>query len=87
MNGGTFNITDGVGVVARSGVVNVGKDVKINLASTGIKSGKVGDSIITINSGSQIVRDEKSGYPAGSPTLNNNSSYKTVGVDGKEIQN
>jgi len=88
LKGGTFNITDGVGVVARSGVVDVGKDVEINLTSTGkLTSGKVGDSIIKINVNSQIVRDEKSDYPAGSPSLNNNSSYKTVGVDGNEIKN
>ena len=88
LNGGEFNITDGVGVVARSGEVAVGKNVKINLTSTGkLTVGKVGDSVITIKANSQIVRDEKSDYPAGSPTITNNSNYKIVGVDGNEIQN
>lgn len=88
LNGGTFNITDGVGVVARSGEVSVGEKVKINLTSTGkLTVGKVGDSMITIKANSQIVRDEKSGYPAGLPTIKNNSNYKIVDIDGNEIQN
>lgn len=88
LNGGTFNITDGVGVVARSGEVSVGEKVKINLTSTGkLTVGKVGDSMITIKANSQIVRDEKSDYPAGLPTIKNNSNYKIVDIDGNEIQN
>ncbi len=88
LNGGIFNITDGVGVVARSGEVSVGEKVKINLTSTGkLTVGKVGDSMITIKANSQIVRDEKSDYPAGLPTIKNNSNYKIVGIDGNEIQN
>lgn len=88
LNGGTFNITDGVGVVARSGEVTVGENVEINLTSTEkLTGGKVGDSTIKIKANSQIVRDEKSDYPAGSPIIRNNSNYKIVDIDGNEIQN
>lgn len=88
LNGGEFNIKDGVGIVARSGELFVGKKVRINLTLTGkIEAGKVGDSQIKIKSDTHIVHDEKSDYPAGSPTITNNSNYKIVDVDGNEIQN
>jgi len=83
INGGTFNVTNGVGIVARSGSTTVGADVVINNLGTNEISGKVGDaSKPTIASGYAIVWDFVAGYPGGAPTLVNNSAnalYTIVG--------
>ena len=77
VNGGTFNINNGCGILVRSGNATIGKDVKINLAIDGsITSGKVGDSIIAVDTSAAIVRDSRSGYPGGVPTVVNNSAYQ-----------
>ena len=76
INGGTFNIEDGVGILARSGTVNVGSAVKINLtAKDGLEAGWVGDSGILVPAGVEIFKDTAANYPGGEPTVNNSSSY------------
>ena len=81
INGGTFNIVDGVGILMRAGKTTIGKDVVINLTNTGtVTSGKVGDAVIDITTPSHLVVDLKSKYPALGPdfSVTNNSSYSIV---------
>ena len=78
VNGGTFNITNGVGIVARSGKVIIGEKVVINVTieeNCSFTEGMVGDSKINITIPKEIVIDKKSGYSGGDPTVTNNSSY------------
>ncbi len=78
INGGTFNITNGCGILARSGVVNVSKDVVINLYNdeNNTVTGMVGDKNVMVISGAALVLDNAPvEYPGGAPTLNNASSY------------
>ena len=82
VNAGTFNITDGVGIVARSGNTTVGANVAFNVTGNG-ELGKVGDSQVTVPAGEELVLDLKAGYPGGVPTINNNTSNDVyVVVDG-----
>jgi len=80
LNGGEFNIENGVGVCVRRGTLIANK-FKVNFTSTtgGPTSGKVGDSEITIEKvceGMEIVVAEDSGYPGDKPTVStNNSGY------------
>ena len=74
VNGGTFYITNGAGILARSGETTVGEDVIFNVTGDG-HLGKVGDSQITVPSGEVLVLDLKSAYPGGTPTLNNETEY------------
>lgn len=79
VNGGTFNIYNGCGILVRAGKATIGKDVKINLIADGkVSSGKVGDSIITVDAAAAIVKDSRSGYPAGTPEIVKNDSGYTV---------
>ncbi|MBR5987498.1 MAG: hypothetical protein IK037_02915, partial [Clostridia bacterium] len=79
VNGGTFNVTDGVGIVARSGSTTIGADVVINLLGDNLISGKVGDaSKPPVASGDAIVWDFVAAYPGGVPTLTNNTAYDVV---------
>ena len=75
VNGGTFNITNGVGILARSGNTTVGEDVVFNVTGDG-HLGKVGDSKVTVPAGEVLVLDLKANYPGGTPTLTNNSAYE-----------
>ncbi len=76
INGGTFNVQNGAGIVCRSGNTTVATNVVINVTKDGsIESGKVGDSTIQINIPSDLVVDSRSGYPGGAPTLVNNTNY------------
>ena len=88
LNGGVFNIEGGVGVLVRSGEL-VANKVEINLTEKdGLTEGKVGDSTIVITDGSQIVLDDKAGYPGSAPVVSENkTSYVVKGVDGKPITN
>ncbi|MBO7527809.1 MAG: hypothetical protein J6T74_07980 [Clostridia bacterium] len=82
VNGGTFNITNGVGILARSGNTTVKADVVFNVSGNG-ELGKVGDSKVTVPSGEELVLDLKANYPGGVPTINNNTSHDVyVVVDG-----
>ncbi|GEM_PF-6581528 len=76
VNGGTFNITNGVGILVRSGKATIGKDVVINTNNKQLTtaSGKVGDSNVKINVSLEIVIDKKSGYPGGDPVIEKNES-------------
>lgn len=83
LNGGVFNIVGGVGVVVRSGTLYA-NNVTINLEpKEGLVSGKVGDSSIHVTTASQIVIDDRAGYPGESPIVAvNNTSYTVKDVDG-----
>ena len=81
VNGGTFNITNGVGILVRSGKATIGKDVVIH--ATGTAVGKIGDSNVNLSAPAAIVRDEKSDYPGGAPTIINNSAYEVVDISKK----
>ncbi|MBO7508074.1 MAG: hypothetical protein J6T39_00325, partial [Clostridia bacterium] len=83
VNGGTFNITNGVGILARSGSTTVGANVVINATGNGA-CGKVGDSQVTVPAGEKLVLDLAANYPAGDPTLTNNTQYKVCVVAGSE---
>lgn len=80
VNGGTFNITNGVGILVRSGKATIGKDVVINTNNKQLTtaSGKVGDSNVKINVSLEIVIDKKSGYPGGDPVIEKNESKYDV---------
>ena len=78
---GTFNVTDGVGVLMRAGHTTIGNNVVINLTNTGkITAGKVGDANIDITTPSYLVMDVRSGYPGATAgfTITNNSNYELV---------
>ncbi len=81
VNGGTFNINNGVGILCRSGNTTVGKDVVINILTTenGPTEGKVGDSRVIV-SNKAIVLDLQAKYPGGTPTVTNNSSYEVTEI-------
>ncbi len=78
VNGGTFNITNGVGILVRSGKATIGKDVVINVTGIGQsgKVGQVGGAKTPIPAGCEIVVEYSlSGY-AGGIALDNKSAYK-----------
>ena len=70
VNGGTFNITGGAGIVARAGNVTVTNAV---FNTTGNATGKVGDSRVVVPC-SAIVFDSQANYPA----MNNDSVIHVV---------
>ncbi|MDY3785079.1 MAG: hypothetical protein SOZ78_04630 [Eubacteriales bacterium] len=80
VNGGTFNITNGVGILVRSGKATIGKDVVINTNNKQLTtaSSKVGDSNVKINVSLEIVIDKKSDYPGGDPVIEKNESKYDV---------
>lgn len=88
LNGGVFNIEGGVGILVRSGEL-VANKVEINLTKkSGLTEGKVGDSTIVITDGSQIVLDDKAGYPGSAPVVSENkTSYSVKDVNGTPITN
>ena len=81
LNSGTFNITNGVGVLARAGQTTIGKDVVINLTNDGtIASGKVGDSKVLVPC-TYVVKDLEASYPGTAPeNFEVNSATYTVTV-------
>ena len=79
VNGGTFNITDGVGILARSGNTTVNGGT-FNVTGDG-HLGKVGDSNVTVPSGEELVLDLKAGYPGGTPTLTESTEYEVYIVE------
>ena len=83
LNGGTFNIEGGVGILVRSGNLTA-NNVEIKLTEkAGLESGKVGDSKVVITGGSQIVVDDKAGYPgAGPKVVENKTSYEVKTTEG-----
>lgn len=60
INGGTFNITNGVGILVRAGQVDINDGVTIN--TTGTVEGYVGDSSRTVSC-SAIYVDGAANYP------------------------
>ena len=85
MNGGTFNITDGVGILARCGTLIANPGATFNCS--GDKSGTIGDSSVQIKSGSAIVVDEYANYPGGKPSVTNNGGYQLKDVYGADFLN
>ncbi len=84
VNGGTFNVVNGVGILARSGNTTVSEKVVFNVTSDGtIKEGKVGVAKINIEIPHDIVLDQKAGYPGGDPTVVAPAykAYKKAGND------
>ena len=86
LNGGTFNINGGVGVLVRSGEL-IANDVTFNISSKeGLESGNVGDAKINIKTPAQIVIDTKANYPGGAPVIAvNKTSYVPKTLDGKDV--
>ncbi len=83
INGGTFNITDGCGVLARSGDTYVSDKVKFNFTYKNLdssKTGYVGDTKINIPVGKAIVQDFQAGYPGGVPLVDTTQTVTTVGT-------
>ena len=81
VNAGTFNITNGVGILARSGNTTIGEDVVFNVTGDG-HLGKVGDSKVTVPAGAVLVYDLAANYPGGDPVLTNGTDYEIVAVVG-----
>ena len=79
VNGGTFNVTNGVGILARSGNTTVKSAVTFHVTGNG-SIGKVGDSKVTVPSGEVLVLDLAAGYPGGQPSITNNSDYTVYRV-------
>ena len=78
INGGTFNINNGIGVMMRAGNTTIGKNVVIKLNNDGtVKSGKIGDANIDITTPGYLVVDTRSHYPGLDSSFNvtNNSKY------------
>lgn len=69
--GGTFNVTDGCGVLARSGNVTFTDDVAFNFLTDNetLKEGKVCDSKVLVPVKQAFVQDNISGYPGGDPSV------------------
>lgn len=81
----TFNITDGIGILVRSGSLNLGKNVIINCTKDKLDSGKVGDSKEYISSPSEICIDRKANYPGDAPAvITNESNYNIKFEDGSD---
>ena len=75
VNGGTFNITGGAGIVARGGIVVVNNG---EFNTTGNATGKVGDSRVVVPC-SALVFDSAAKYPSltnDSKIQNNNGKYQ-----------
>lgn len=85
LNGGVFNIEGGVGVLVRSGTLTANK-VSITIdEKAGLTSGKVGDSTVQITTSSQIVVDDRAGYPGAGPNVAiNTTGYVLKKVDGTQ---
>ena len=75
VNDGTFNITNGIGILARSGETIVGENVVFNLYGESTVAGWVGDKKITVPVGYELVLDLASNYPGGQPSLDNDTDY------------
>ncbi len=84
VNAGTFNITDGVGIVARSGTTTVKEAVIFDLKQTdgGVEHGIVGDYGLEIHTGKVIIQDFIAKYHGGDPTVDAPSDwiYKITGT-------
>ena len=83
LNGGTFNINGGVGVLVRSGSLTANAAEISITEKEGLTEGKVGDSLVQVTADSQIVVDDRAGYPGEAPEiLANSTGYVVKNVDG-----
>ncbi len=81
INGGTFNITNGIGVLARSGTTKVENAVKFVFTNADANSkGKVGASSVEIKVGAEVVIDYQSNYNGGNPTVKTTKNTTTYGT-------
>ena len=81
LNGGTFNITGGVGVLLRCGTLNA-KEVTINLkGKENLKTGIAGTSDVAVPAGENIVR-EIPGF--GTTTITNGTEYTVTELKTEE---
>lgn len=82
VNGGTFNITNGTGILVRSGKATVSDKVVINVTKNDdLEAGWIGDSKIEVPNGKAIVVDKKANYPGGEPSVENNSTYEVTTIE------
>ena len=83
LNGGTFNINGGVGILVRSGTLTANAAEISITEKKGLTEGKVGDSLVQVTADSQIVVDDRAGYPGEAPEiLANSTGYVVKNVDG-----
>lgn len=83
LNGGTFNINGGVGILVRSGSLTANSAEISITEKEGLTEGKVGDSLVQVTADSQIVVDDRAGYPGEAPKiLANSTGYVVKNVDG-----
>ena len=72
VNAGTFNITNGCGILARAGITTVKDAVKFNFSNTenDIVKGVVGDKSCEVPVNAKIVKDVSNpSYPGGTPIV------------------
>lgn len=72
VNAGTFNITNGCGILARAGITTVKDVVKFNFSNTenDIVKGRVGDKSCEVPVNAKIVKDVSNpSYPGGTPIV------------------
>ncbi len=79
ISGGTFNVKDGVAVCQRAGTVKITGGT-FNVTGDGT-TGKVGDSRVVVPSGSAVVYDSASNYPAQSDEDNTKISGGSFTTD------
>lgn len=84
VNGGTFNIVGGVGILIRGGKATI-NNVTINLDNNGPVSGKIGDSREVVFSSRSIVVDKYSDY-TDCNNIEVNTKYKVYTPDGTEYK-
>ena len=77
VNAATFNITNGVGILARSGNTTVSDNVEFNITqeANGITAGYVGDSKIIVPTNKNVVKDLVANYPGGTPSVEYSNYY------------
>ncbi len=75
---GTFNITDGVGILARSGTTYVADEVVFNSTqSSGVPIfGTIGDCNALLYTGKDVVIHKGLGYPGGEPEVSAKDEWK-----------
>lgn len=85
VNGGTFNIYEGVGMVIRAGKATI-NNCTINLNNSGnIANGRVGDSNINLTTASKIIVDRRSDYPADATLDVTAKGFNLVDGEGKPV--
>lgn len=85
LNGGEFNIIGGIGVLVRSGELTASKATINLMPKEELTIGKVGDSLVQLTTGSQIVVDASASYPGAVPSIaKNDTGYTPKTPDGSD---